>query len=279
MFAASMRTLISPSLAPFSLHLPKPALFSKVLRASHYSLANLGLPVNRFPIVSPRSAVSSRELQTEAASQSLSSSSFSSPGEIHVVVGPMFSGKTTTLLRRVLAERESGKKVAVIKSDKDTRYCVESIVSHDGEKFPCWALPDLSSFKERFGLDAYKNQLDVIGIDEAQFFGDLYEFCRDAADKEGKTVIVAGLDGDYLRRRFGSVLDVIPIADTVTKLTSRCEVCGKRASFTLRKTNERETEIIGGAEVYMPVCRSHYVTGHAVLDSSHKTLTQLPTPF
>lgn len=70
------------------------------------------------------------------------------------------------------------------------------------------------------------------------------------------------------------MLDVIPIADTVTKLTSRCEVCGKRASFTLRKTNERETEIIGGAEVYMPVCRSHYVTAHAVLDSSHKTLTQ-----
>ena len=184
----------------------------------------------------------------------------------------MFSGKTTTLLRRILSERESGKKVAVIKSDKDDRYCAASIVTHDGEKFPCWALPDLSSFKERFGFDAYRNQLDVIGIDEAQFFGDLYEFCREAADKEGKTVIVAGLDGDYLRRRFGSVLDLVPIADTVTKLASRCEVCGKRASFTLRKTEERETELIGGAEVYMPVCRSHYVSGQGVLETARAVL-------
>lgn len=160
----------------------------------------------------------------------------------------------------------------MIKSDKDDRYCSESIVTHDGEKFPCWALPDLSSFKERFGLDAYRNRLDVIGIDEAQFFGDLVEFCREAADVEGKTVIVAGLDGDYLRRRFGSVLDLVPIADTVTKLASRCEVCGKRASFTLRKTEERETELIGGAEVYMPVCRSHYVSGQCVLETARAVL-------
>ncbi|ESQ31859.1 hypothetical protein EUTSA_v10004737mg [Eutrema salsugineum] len=270
MFAASMRTLISPSLAPFSLHLPKPALFSSLLRVSRYPLTDSAFALSRFPVDSHRSTVSSRELKTDAASKSFSS--FSAPGEIHVVVGPMFSGKTTTLLRRMLAEREMGKKIAIIKSDKDTRYCVESIVSHDGEKFPCWAIPDLASFRERFGLDAYENQLDVIGIDEAQFFGDLYEFCREAADKEGKTVIVAGLDGDYLRRRFGSVLDIIPIADTVTKLTSRCEVCGKRASFTLRKTEERETELIGGAEVYMPVCRSHYVSGQGVLETARAVL-------
>lgn len=112
----------------------------------------------------------------------------------------------------------------------------------------------------------------MIGIDEAQFFGDLYEFCRQAADREGKTVIVAGLDGDFKRRRFGSVLDLIPIADTVTKLTSRCEVCGKRALFTMRKTEEKETELIGGAEVYMPVCRSHYVCGQSVLETARAVL-------
>lgn len=261
-----MRTLISPSLPPlFSLPLPKPSLFSRALRASRYPLAPSAAALNRLPTNPHRSSVPLRKLQTEAAA----SKPFSAPGEIHVVVGPMFSGKTTTLLRRILAERESGKTIAVIKSDKDTRYCAESIASHDGEKFPCWSLPDLSCFKERFGFDAYKNRLDVIGIDEAQFFGDdLYEFCREAADEEGKTVIVAGLDGDYLRRRFGSVLDLIPIADTVTKLASRCEVCGKRALFTLRKTEERATELIGGAEVYMPVCRSHYVSGQGVLETA-----------
>ncbi|KAG8364472.1 hypothetical protein BUALT_Bualt18G0000900 [Buddleja alternifolia] len=182
-----------------------------------------------------------------------------SHGEIHVILGPMFSGKTTALLRRVKAEANSGRNVAIIKSSKDTRYATDAVVTHDGAIFPCWALPDLSSFKHNFGAHAYQN-LDVIGIDEAQFFGDLYDFCCQAADLDGKTVVLAGLDGDYLRRSFGSVLDVIPLADTVTKLTARCELCGKRAFFTLRKTDQKETELIGGADVYMPVCRQHYAS-------------------
>lgn len=145
-------------------------------------------------------------------------------------------------------------------------------------------------------------QLDVIGIDEAQFFEDLYDFCCEAADHDGKKVIVAGLDGDYLRywcnnfpflvaqkniapllcfmiisntvcrRSFGSVLDIIPLADSVTKLTSRCEVCGKRAFFTLRKTEEMQTEVIGGADVYMPVCRQHYVSGQVAIKTARLVL-------
>ncbi|CAK9133378.1 unnamed protein product [Ilex paraguariensis] len=112
-------------------------------------------------------------------------------GEIHVIVGPMFAGKTTALLRRINSGANTG----------------------------------------RYSLDA-------IGIDEAQFFEDLYNFCYKAVDQDGKTVIVAGLDGDYLRRSFGSVLDIIPLANTITKLTAQCELCGKRAFFTLRKTDE-----------------------------------------
>ncbi|KAG6387013.1 hypothetical protein SASPL_152195 [Salvia splendens] len=196
------------------------------------------------------------------------------PGEVHVIVGPMFAGKSTALLRRITAESDSGRTVAMIKSSKDTRYAVDAVVTHDGTKFPCWPLPDLLSFKLKIGANAYQKvretyttvlqhcililMVDVIGIDEAQFFGDLYEFCCAAADLDGKTVVVAGLDGDYLRRSFGSVLDIIPLADTVTKLTARCELCGKRAFFTLRKTGDQQTELIGGADVYMPVCRLHY---------------------
>ncbi|KAL7253819.1 hypothetical protein ACSBR1_008207 [Camellia fascicularis] len=119
-------------------------------------------------------------------------------GEIHVIVGPMFAGKTTALLRRVESEGNNGRNVAIIKSSKDTRYVVDSVVTHDGTKFPCWALPDLLSFRQKFGDEAYA-KLDVIGIDEAQFFGDLYDFCRKVADHDGKTVIVVGLDRDYLR--------------------------------------------------------------------------------
>ncbi|KAK6149656.1 hypothetical protein DH2020_017181 [Rehmannia glutinosa] len=116
------------------------------------------------------------------------------------------------------------------------------------------------------------DDLEVIGIDEAQFFGDLYGFCSKAADHDGKTIIVAGLDGDYLRRSFGSVLDLIPIADSVTKLNAKCEVCGKRAFFTLRKTDETRTELIAGAEVYMPVCRKHYVSGQVVKEATKAVL-------
>ncbi|XP_050236380.1 thymidine kinase a-like isoform X2 [Mercurialis annua] len=194
-----------------------------------------------------------------------------SSGEIHVIVGPMFAGKTTTLLRRMQSESTDGRNVAIIKSNKDTRYGLDSIVTHDGVKLPCVALPNLSSFRQTFGGSAYE-KLDVIGIDEAQFFGDLYDFCREAADDDGKTVIVAGLDGDYLRKRFGSVLDIIPLADSVTKLTARCEFCGKRAFFTLRKTEETKIEVIGGADVYMPVCRQHYVSGQSVVEAARIVL-------
>ncbi|XWS75853.1 hypothetical protein CRYUN_Cryun01aG0127700 [Craigia yunnanensis] len=83
------------------------------------------------------------------------------------------------------------------------------------------------SFPQKLGEDAYE-KLDVIGIDEVQFLEDLYDFCCRAADHVSKTVIVSGLDGDYLRRSFESVLDIIPLVDTVTKLTARCEVCGRR---------------------------------------------------
>ncbi|KAK8588544.1 hypothetical protein V6N13_087453 [Hibiscus sabdariffa] len=181
-------------------------------------------------------------------------------GEIHVFIGPMFAGKTTSLLRRIKSESNNGRNVAMIKSSKDTRYAINSVVTHDGVKFPCWALPDLTSFRQKIGEDAYE-KLDVIGIDEAQFFEDLYDFCCKAADMDGKTIILAGLDGDYLRKSFGSVLDIIPLADTVTKLTARCEVCGKKAFFTFRKTAATETELIGGADVYMPLCRQHYING------------------
>lgn len=74
------------------------------------------------------------------------------------------------------------------------------------------------------------------------------------------------------RRSFGYVLDIIPLADSVTKLTARCELCGKRAFFTLRKTEEMQTELIGGAEVYMPVCRQHYVGGQVAIEAARVVL-------
>uniref|UniRef100_A0A452ZSW2 Thymidine kinase n=1 Tax=Aegilops tauschii subsp. strangulata TaxID=200361 RepID=A0A452ZSW2_AEGTS len=72
----------------------------------------------------------------------------------------------------------------------------------------------------------------------------------------------------FHRNKFGSVLDIIPLANSVTKLTARCELCDRRASFTLRKTQETRTELIGGADVYMPVCRQHYLDGQIVIEAT-----------
>ncbi|KAF0916143.1 hypothetical protein E2562_000743 [Oryza meyeriana var. granulata] len=120
-------------------------------------------------------------------------------GEIHVIVGPMFAGKTMALLRRMQVEAGTGRNVALIKSDKDNRYGLDSVVTHDGTKMTCWALPELSSFQDKLGTEAY-DKVDAIGIDEAQFFDDdVHDFCCKAADRDGKIVVVAGLDGDYKR--------------------------------------------------------------------------------
>ncbi|KAB2079364.1 hypothetical protein ES319_A06G227500v1 [Gossypium barbadense] len=239
---SSMKSLIFPPFSPLSLHFPKTkpfAFFSLPSKTPNVSYpkflhVNPSMPSPRPPIFS----IPIRQSHIETPQSS------SLCGEVHVIVGPMFAGKTTTLLHRIQAESNNGRTVAVIKSNKDTRYGLDSIVTHDGMKLPCWALASLSSFRLKIGPDAY-DQLDVIGIDEAQFFEDLYDFCCEAADHDGKTVIVAGLDGDYLR---------------------------KRAFFTLRKTDETETELIGGAEVYMPVCRQHYVDGQVVIGAARSVL-------
>ncbi|KAI4296017.1 hypothetical protein L6164_036007 [Bauhinia variegata] len=266
-------TFLNPKFSPLFPHLPKTkyASFAHLSRITESFIYNNPI---RFPSnLSGKSTLflsnsficssQNRNLQMEASRPP--------SGEIHVIVGPMFAGKTTTLLRRIQLESSNGRSVAIIKSSKDTRYGLDSVVTHDGMKFPCWALKNLSSFRQKFGLEAYE-QLDVIGIDEAQFFEDLYDFCRETADHDGKTVIVAGLDGNYLRKKFGSVLDIIPLADSVTKLTASCEICGKRAFFTLRKTEETQVELIGGADVYMPVCRHHYVSGQVAVEAARHVL-------
>merc|ERR1711879_726297 len=100
--------------------------------------------------------------------------------------------------------------------------------------------------------------MGVIGIDEGQFFSDLFPFCEKWAD-EGKIVIVAALDGTFQRKAFGTVLNLIPIAEKVTKLSAVCMLrCSRDASFTYRMPTETEVEVIGGADKYVAVCRGCY---------------------
>jgi thymidine kinase len=100
----------------------------------------------------------------------------------------------------------------------------------------------------------------VLFIEEGQFFDDLYEFCIQAVERDGKHVIVCGLDGDFERRAFGHILDLVPIADTVDKLRALCAICkdGTEALFSKRLLATKELHVIGGLGDYLPVCRYHY---------------------
>ena len=106
-------------------------------------------------------------------------------------------------------------------------------------------------------LEAHLDEVDVIGIDEGQFFPDLIEFC-DKAACHGKVVVVAALDGTFERKEFGQIGGLLAVSDAVTKLNAVCAICGADAPFTRRDAAETEVKFIGGREAYTPVCRSHH---------------------
>ena len=176
-------------------------------------------------------------------------------GQIQVIIGPMFSGKSTELCRRIDRYKYANKLCVLIKYEKDNRYNnnEECVICHDGKKYKK-AIPTTQ-------LNNIRDQVlnfDVIGIDEGQFFPDVVEFSENMAALN-KIVIVAGLDGDYLRNPFGHIIELIPKAENVVKLNSICMVCYDKASFSKRLCSGTQTEIIGGKERYMPVCRNCYL--------------------
>ncbi|EDO40073.1 predicted protein [Nematostella vectensis] len=173
------------------------------------------------------------------------------PGQIQVIFGPMFSGKTTELLRRIKRYQVANHKCLLIKYAKDIRYDEEGVATHDRQILratPCTVLEDL------------KNKAinhSVIGIDEGQFFPDIVEFSEEMAS-EGKTIIIAALDGTFQRKAFGNILHLVPLAESVVKLSAVCMNCFKDASFTKRLGYDKRVEVIGGADKYMSVCRECY---------------------
>ncbi|XP_065826518.1 thymidine kinase, cytosolic-like [Oscarella lobularis] len=172
-------------------------------------------------------------------------------GQIQLILGPMFSGKTTELLRRMKRYEIAKHSCIIIKYDKDNRYSNDGISTHDqqvGSALSCSRLLDV-----KMKIRDYS----VVGIDEAQFFPDVVEFCEELADM-GTTVIVAALDGTFQRKPFGSVLNLIPLAENVVKLSAVCMNCFRDASFSRRLTAETKVEVIGGADKYMAVCRECY---------------------
>lgn len=171
-------------------------------------------------------------------------------GQIQVILGPMFSGKSTELMRRVQRFQIAQYKCLVIKYGKDTRYS-SNFSTHDRntmEALPACLLRDV--VQEAQGVS-------VIGIDEGQFFPDIVEFSETMANA-GKTVIVAALDGTFQRKAFGTILNLVPLAESVVKLTAVCMGCFREAAYTKRLGTEKEVEVIGGADKYHAVCRVCY---------------------
>ncbi|CAO2646227.1 Thymidine kinase, cytosolic [Lemmus lemmus] len=158
-------------------------------------------------------------------------------------------------MRRVRRFQIAQNKCLVIKYAKDTRYS-SSFCTHDRSVPPLNTMDALPACVLR---DVAQEALGVavIGIDEGQFFPDIVEFCELMANA-GKTVIVAALDGTFQRKAFGSILNLVPLAESVVKLTAVCMECFREAAYTKRLGAEKEVEVIGGADKYHSVCRLCY---------------------
>jgi len=183
-------------------------------------------------------------------------------GYLELIIGPMFSGKTTELLKIFKQCQFCDISVSIINHSSDTRYHDMMLSSHDKIMAPCFqstTLKDIWLNYEDRNVDA--NMLmssDVILINEGQFFVDLYEVVVDMLDKN-KKIYICGLDGDFNRNKFGALLDLIPLCDKVHKLTAMCSLCknGTPGIFSLRLSKETDQTIIG-SENYIPVCRKCY---------------------
>ena len=181
-------------------------------------------------------------------------------GEIQVIIGPMWSGKSSELLRRYRLYQLKYK-CCIIKHSIDDRYSNDNtVVTHDQFKCNNNVIQSNDDINSCFDI---ASTYQVVCIDEGQFFKHLVKFCDNLANN-GATVIVAGLDGDFNRQPFGEILQLIPLAERVTKLSAICdyENCKKNASFTHRTLTTEEIVVVGGSDKYKAYCREHYNTSH-----------------
>ncbi len=174
-------------------------------------------------------------------------------GWIEVICGSMYSGKTEELIRRLRRSQIARQNVTIFKPEIDNRYSDDHIVSHSDLKIP--SIP-VNSAAEIFNK---AKDADVVGIDEAQFFGmDLVDVCQNLADA-GKRVIVAGLDQDYRGEPFEPIPQLLATAEYITKTLAICMVCSNPANRTQRITADEERVIVGGSEIYEARCRNCFM--------------------
>ena len=180
-------------------------------------------------------------------------------GHLSLIVGCMFAQKTTELLRRVRRYQSIGYRVLVVNFAADTRYGTDRVTSHDREFEAAVCVSTLAEIAPLLG------EYQVLAVDEAQFFPDLYEYVTRWADTLPLHIVLSGLDGTSDRAPFGDLLRLIPHAEEVERLTAFCAVCrdGTVAMYSQRLESPADPSNplvhIGGAESYRPVCRQHYL--------------------
>ncbi|CAJ0570148.1 unnamed protein product, partial [Mesorhabditis spiculigera] len=176
-------------------------------------------------------------------------------GYIVCIIGPMFSGKTTELIRIHDRYKIAKKKCVLVKYDGDMRYDAHHITTHQQQKaLGCTVVAHrLADVRETL----FDEDVEVVAIDEGQFYDDLASTCEQLA-ADGKIVIVAALNGDFMRRPFAEVSKLISFSNDVRNLSAVCMRCGTDASYTFRNTKETQVEVIGGSDTYQALCRACY---------------------
>jgi len=170
-------------------------------------------------------------------------------GWIEVIMGSMFSGKTEELIRRLKRAKYANQKVEIFKPQIDTRYSAEEVVSHDANAIRSTPVPSSSNILLLTG------DVDVVGIDEAQFFDDyLLSVCTQLADR-GIRVIIAGLDMDFMGKPFGVMPQLMAVAEYVTKVHAICMRCGDLAHHSHRLSDNDKLVVLGEKDEYEPLCR------------------------
>ena len=200
----------------------------------------------------------------------------SSRGTLSLIFGNMYSGKTTKINSELIEFSQKGFNVIKIIHSCDDRPELESNGYFGSTHNPLFkGLPCKITCVKAATLNSVDvSSFEIIGVDEAQFFPDLYEVVKDWVDNKRKHVRVAGLDGDSNRQKFGQILDLIPLADDCIKLRAKCKFCidhlksigvdpdhytsGYEAPFTKRIVESTEQVLVGGASMYVPVCGYHY---------------------
>ncbi len=194
-----------------------------------------------------------------------------SPGRIEVIVGPMFSGKSEELIRRLKRARIARQRVVCFKPDIDLRYHRTSIASHSAQTHEASTVANTERLRE--ALAPQLNSIEVVGIDEAQFFDEAIIPLVVELVHLGKRIILAGLDTTFTAEPFGPIPSLMAIADEVSKLSAVCMVCGQPAIHTQRLGSSQELVVVGAAGVYEARCRACF---KPYLDEHESEQLELP---